>query len=464
MEPVIETFKSRKSHICIKESGELSIPNCDKASLPGTVTQRTCVFGGARIVLMPITDSIHLVHGPIGCAAHTWDIRGSKSSEYDLYRKGCSTDLREKDIVFGGEKKLYETILELDRLYHPGAIFVYATCVAGVIGDDINSVCKKAGEITGCRVIPVQSEGFKDHNKTKGHWIGCDALLDHVIGTKEPENTGKYDINIVGEFNVAGDLWGIKPLFESMGVNIISTISGDSVVDDIAKAHQAKLNIVQCQKSSNYLAKKLEKKYGTPSLKVNFFGIEQTITSLRLVADFFGDPEMIKTAEGIIESGLQGVNSAIEEYKERLAGKTVALYVGGNKAWSLVRAFEELGMDVIMSGTKNGMREDYERIKDAVREGTVIVDDANTVELTRLLKKYRPDLLISGAKEKYISLKLGIPFCDFNHDRISAFAGFKGFINFAKEVDASVSSRVWDLSETRLTSPHENSKNSKEIA
>nr|WP_243686927.1 nitrogenase component 1 [Methanobacterium formicicum] len=142
MEPVIETFESRKKHMCVKGEG-LSIPVCDKASMPGTVTQRTCVYGGARIVLMPITDSIHLVHGPIGCAACTWDIRGSKSSREDLYKKGCSTDLQEKDIIFGGEKKLFETVLELNRLYHPGAIFVYATCVAGVIGDDIKAVCKK---------------------------------------------------------------------------------------------------------------------------------------------------------------------------------------------------------------------------------------------------------------------------------------------------------------------------------
>jgi len=449
LEPIVETFKSREKHMCVKGEG-LSIPVCDKASLPGTVTQRTCVYGGARIILMPITDSIHLVHGPIGCAACTWDIRGSKSSREDLYKKGCSTDLGEKDIIFGGEKKLFETVIELRKLYNPGAIFVYATCVAGVIGDDIKAVCKKAEEVTGCRVIPVQSEGFQDHNKTKGHWIGCDALLDYVIGTREPEKTTPFDINVVGEFNVAGDFWGFKPLLEEVGVNIISTITGDSHVDEIAQAHRARLNIVQCQKSSNYLAKNMEKRYGIPSIKVNFFGLEQTVNSLREIADFFGDPEMIERTEKIIESGLAEVEHKTDEYRERLQGKTVALYVGGNKAWSLVRAFEELGMGVMMSGTKNGIREDYERIKEAVRDGTIIVDDANSTELARLLKKYRPNLLISGAKEKYIALKLGVPFCDFNHDRISAFAGFNGFVSFAKEVDASVSSPIFDLTSTSL--------------
>lgn len=450
MEPIIETFESRKDHMCVNHG--LVIPQCDTPGVPGTVTQRTCVFGGARIVLMPITDSIHLVHGPIGCASCTWDIRGSKSSGSTLYKKGCSTDLKESDIVFGGERKLYDSVLELYKIHKPGAIFVYATCVSGVIGDDIGAVCKKASEVTGCRVIPVQSEGFQHHNKTKGHWIGCDALLDSVIGTSEPkrEDITPFDINIVGEFNVAGDLWGVQPLLEYLGLNIISAITGDSEIEDIAKAHRAKLNIVQCQKSSNYLAKKMEKKYGVPSLKVNFFGIESTINSITQIVEFFDDEEMKERAEKLIQHGLKSLNHKLEPYRERLTGKTVALYVGGNKAWSLVRAFEELGMEVIMSGTKNGIKEDYENIRDTVKEGTIIVDDANSTELMRLLKKYRPNLLISGAKEKYISLKLGIAFCDFNHDRISAFAGFKGFEEFARAVDAAVSTPVWDIVNTEL--------------
>ncbi len=457
MKTVIDTIPSRKFHMCIKDD-ENSNPSCNKASPPGTVTQRSCVYGGARVVLMPITNAIHLVHGPVGCAACTWDIRGSKSSASDSYKTGFSTDLRETDIVFGGEKKLLETILELCGLYKPSAIFVYSTCVAGVIGDDIKSVCKNANKITGHRIIPVQSEGFRSVNKSLGHQLACDAMLDHIIGTgkdnmerlqtkkstDEQYQDGQgqlfkknYNINIVGEFNIAGDLWTIKPLFEAIGVNIISSITGDSCVEDIAQAHHANLNVVQCQKSSNYLAKKMEKSYGIPHFKVNFFGIDETAESLRSVAKFFKDDKMIERTEKLIESEIKNLRSDIKLYKQKLAGKRVAVYVGGNKAWSLIRAFEEIGMEVIMTGTQNGLPEDYDRIRDAVKNGTLVVDDANTMELTRLLKKYKPDLMVSGAKEKYLALKLGVPFCDFNHDRITSFAGFQGFSNFAREVDKS---------------------------
>jgi nitrogenase molybdenum-cofactor synthesis protein NifE len=448
-ESIIKTLESRLDHMCVKKSDAEGGPCCNTASVPGIVTQRSCVYGGARVVLMPITDAIHLVHGPVGCASCTWDIRGSQTSGEDLYKTGFSTNLEEKDIVFGGEKKLADTILELNSLYQPAAIFVYSTCVVGLIGDDLKAVCREAEKITKCWVIPVQSEGFRSFNKSLGHQLACDAMLDYIIGTGELEGKLKNEINaqptlnIVGEFNVAGDLWAIKPLIEKMGVKIVSVLTGDSCVEDIAKAHYADLNIVQCQKSSNYLARQMEEKYGIPYLKVNFFGIEDTAKSLKIISEFFQDPEMMEKADEIIKTEIAKVRYEISHYKERLAGKRVAVYVGGNKAWSLIRAFEELGMKVIMTGTQNGLPEDYERIMETVSEGTLVVDDANSMELSRLLQKYQPDLVISGAKEKYMTHKLGIPFCDFNHDRITSFAGFKGFINFAKELDRAVSSPVW---------------------
>lgn len=463
-ESIIETLESRIDHMCVKkEEGDEGGPSCNMASVPGAVTQRSCVYGGARVVLMPITDAIHLVHGPIGCASCTWDIRGSRSSGEELYKKGFSTNLQEKDIVFGGEKKLFDTIIELNGIYNPAAIFVYSTCVVGLIGDDLKSVAREAEKITKCRIIPVQSEGFRSFNKSLGHQLACDAMLDHLIGTGKPEKLEKPEkigidqsqdstqegptLNIVGEFNVAGDLWAIKPLIEKMGIKVLSAITGDSCVEEIANAHRADLNIVQCQKSSNYLARQMEEKYNIPHIKVNFFGIEDTGKSLLSIADFFQDqyPEIREIAENIIEKEIKKVRSEISHYKTRLTGKRVAVYVGGNKAWSLIRAFEELGMKVIMTGTQNGLPEDYQRIMETVSEGTLVVDDANSMELVKLLKKYHPDLIVSGAKEKYMAHKLGIPFCDFNHDRISSFASFNGFINFAKEVDRAVSSPVWKL-------------------
>src|SRR5512145_2474840 len=158
---------------------------CDKASLAGAVSQRACVFCGSRVVLYPIADALHLIHGPIGCAAYTWDIRGSLSSGPELHRMSFSTDLQERDVVFGGETKLYLALSSLIDRYQPKAAFVYSTCIVGVIGDDLEAVCRKIKGEKGIPVIPVHAPGFQG-SKKDGYRIACEAL-DKLVGTVDRE-------------------------------------------------------------------------------------------------------------------------------------------------------------------------------------------------------------------------------------------------------------------------------------
>jgi len=146
-------LEERKSSISQKRGTGLY---CERESVSGAVSQRACVYCGARVVLNPITDAYHIVHGPIGCASYTWDIRGSLTSGAETFRNSFSTDLRETDIVFGGAKKLTAAIDELMETAQPAPklIFVYATCIVGVIGDDVEAVCRAAEAKYGIRVIP----------------------------------------------------------------------------------------------------------------------------------------------------------------------------------------------------------------------------------------------------------------------------------------------------------------------
>ncbi len=98
----MNTFiKDRQSQILTKGKNDASIA-CGKASVAGSVSQRACVFCGSRVVLYPIADALHLIHGPVGCAAYTWDIRGALSSGPQIHRLSFTTDLKEKEVVFGG--------------------------------------------------------------------------------------------------------------------------------------------------------------------------------------------------------------------------------------------------------------------------------------------------------------------------------------------------------------------------
>ncbi len=255
------------------ETHDKGAPKFCKKSEPGEGAERSCAYDGARVVLMPITDVIHMVHGPIACAGNCWDNRGARSSGPRLFRRVFTTEIMENDVVFGGEKKLYKAIRELAGRYPEAkAIFVYATCVTAMTGDDIEAVCKAAGDKVAMPVIPVNTPGFIG-DKNIGNRLAGEVLFKYVIGAAEPPPSppsggrkgGDYDINLIGKYNIAGDLWGMLPLFDKAGIRVLSCFSGDARFEDLRHAHRAKLNVIICSKSLTNLAKKMRKNTACPT-------------------------------------------------------------------------------------------------------------------------------------------------------------------------------------------------------
>ena len=204
-----DILEARKNQIHTKGEEPFAM-SCDKTSLAGSVSQRACVFCGSRVVLYPIADALHLIHGPVGCASYTWDIRGALSSGPALHRLSFSTDLQERDVIYGGEKKLEAALRELIAEYHPKAAFVYSTCIVGLIGDDVEAICRKMSDETGIPVLPVHSEGFKG-TKKDGYAAACSALAK-LVGTGPTESIPKVSINILGDFNLAGEIYILKSI------------------------------------------------------------------------------------------------------------------------------------------------------------------------------------------------------------------------------------------------------------
>jgi nitrogenase molybdenum-cofactor synthesis protein NifE len=417
---------------------------CNRDSTAGAVSQRACVFCGSRVVLYPIADALHLVHGPVGCAAYTWDIRGALSSGPELHRLSFSTDLQEKDVIFGGEEKLEKALVELIDRHAPRAAFVYSTCIVGIIGDDLEAVCKRVEADKGIPVIPVQSEGFKG-NKREGYSAACTAMM-RLIGAGDTAGVSPLSVNILGDFNLAGEIWIIRGYFERMGLQVVANITGDGRVDDLRRAHGAALNLVQCSGSTMDLARMMKQKYGTPFLRVSYFGVEDMAESLYDVARFFHDqdPEMLRRTQDVVRKELAVLYPKLQEYRKALTGKRAAIYVGGAfKAFSLVKAFRLLGMDVVMVGSQTGTEEDYRELYEITDEGTIIVDDTNPLELADFVREKDVDVLVGGVKERPIAHKLGVGFCDHNHERKEALEGFVGMLNFADEIYRTVMSPVW---------------------
>ncbi len=497
--------RKRAKQILVNEALENTTPEitANVRTIPGIITMRGCTYAGCKGVIMgPTSDIVNLVHGPIGCSFYAWltrrnqtDAQNDSNANYINY---CmSTDMQDSDIIFGGEKKLEAAIQEAYDLFHPKAIAVFATCPVGLIGDDIHAVARKMKERFGdCNVFAFSCEGYKGVSQSAGHHIANNQVFTHIIGDSSTERTEKYKINLLGEYNIGGDGFEIDRILEKCGIANISTFSGNATYEKFASANQSDLSCVMCHRSINYVADMLETKYGIPWIKVNFIGAQATAKSLRKIAAYFGEQELIERVEAVIAEEMPAVIAVQEEVLPRTTGKTAMLFVGGSRAHHYQELFREMGMKTISAGYEFGHRDDYEGravlpdikvdadsrnieeievspdpllyrprksakeiaaleaqglefkayegINPDMAEGSIVVDDLNQYEAEKLVELMKPDLFCAGIKEKYSIQKLGIPMKQLHsYDSGGPYAGFRGAVNFYREIDRLVNSRVW---------------------
>ncbi len=503
--------KNRKKHIFIKRSDvENQQIEANTRTIPGIITNRGCAYAGCKgVVLGPIKDMVHIVHGPIGCGYYAWNTRRNKAKSDDpkqnFINYCISTDMQESDIVFGGEKKLSKVIDEVMEIFHPKAITLSATCPVGLIGDDMGAVAKAAEAKHGVQVLSFSCEGYKGVSQSAGHHIANNILMEKVIGTGDQEEApGKFPINLLGEYNIGGDGWEVERILKEIGYHVVSVMTGDGSYEAIKNAHTAELNLVQCHRSINYIAEMLETKYGTPWLKVNFIGIQGTIESLRNMALYFDDKELTLKTEAVIASELARIEPIFDQYKKICEGKTAFCFVGGSRGHHFQNLFSELGIETLLAGYEFAHRDDYEgreviptiktdadskniphytaeadekrfRLKVSpekleelkakiplgeykgmrfdMKDGSIIVDDLNHFETEEFIKVLKPDIFTSGIKDKYVIQKMGINSKQLHsYDYSGPYAGFNGAVKFAEDISMGFASPTWNF----ITPPWKN--------
>jgi len=328
-------------------------------------------------------------------------------------------------------------------------ISVQSECPIGLIGDDIEAVAKKKAKEIEKTIVPVRCEGFRGVSQSLGHHIANDAIRDWVFNKGESEYVGgKYDVNVIGDYNIGGDAWSSRILLEEIGLNVVGNWSGDATLAEVERAPKAKLNLIHCYRSMNYICRHMEEKYGVAWLEYNFFGPSQIEDSLRKIAKFFG-PEIEENAERVIAKYKPLVDAIKARFKPRLEGKKVMLYVGGLRPRHVITAYEDLGMEIAGTGYEFAHGDDYQRTGHYVKEGTLIYDDVTGFELEKFIERVRPDLVGSGIKEKYPVQKMGIPFRQMHSwDYSGPYHGYDGFAIFARDMDLAINNPVWGLMKT----------------
>jgi nitrogenase molybdenum-iron protein alpha chain len=496
--------KRAKQIVANRVEPDLTVPEIQSnvRTVPGLISQRGCTYAGCKgVVLGPTRDILNLTHGPIGCGFYSWLTRRNQTrpqgpEDHNFMTYCFSTDMQDEQIIFGGEKKLKQAIQEAYDIFKPKAIGIFATCPVGLIGDDVHAVAREMKEKLGINVFGFSCEGYKGVSQSAGHHIANNGVFTHIVGLDDTEPEGEFKINMLGEYNIGGDAFEIERLFEDIGVTLVSSFSGNSTYDQFANSHTADLNLIMCHRSINYVAEMMETKFGIPWIKVNFIGAGATAKSLRKIAAYFDNPELTARVEEVIARELPAVEAVREEVKSRCSGKKAMLFVGGSRAHHYQELFREIGMEVIAAGYEFAHRDDYEgrrvlpglkvdadsrnieelhveadparfraRLDEAgqerlaragiklseyegmmadMRDGSLVIDDISHYETEKLIEIYRPDLICAGIKEKFAVQKSGVPMKQLHsYDSGGPYAGFTGAINFWREIDRLVNSKVW---------------------
>jgi nitrogenase molybdenum-iron protein alpha chain len=502
--------KRAKQIIVNKVETENQVPEiqANVRTIPGIITMRGCSYAGCKgVVLGPTRDIVHITHGPIGCGFYSWLTRRNQTrpvsdSDPNYMPYSFSTDMQEDQIIFGGEKKLKQAIEEAIKLFNPKAIDIFSTCPVGLIGDDVHAVAREMEKkYPHVNIFGFSCEGYKGVSQSAGHHIANNKVFTDVVGLSDSAKEGKYRVNLLGEYNIGGDAFEIERIFDKCGITLHSTFSGNSTYDEFTSAHTADLNVIMCHRSINYMADMMEKKYGIPWFKVNFIGAEASAKSMMKIAEYFEDEELIKRVKEVVTEELAKVKATMEDVKSRTDGKLAMMFVGGSRAHHYQELFKEIGMTTISAGYEFAHRDDYEgrkvlpnikvdadsrnieelevekdeerynaRITDEQKEklnkkgysisndyegmmaemenNTLVIDDLNHHETEVLIEKYNPAIFCAGIKEKYVIQKFGIPMKQLHsYDYSGPYAGFVGAVNFYKEIDRMVNTKIWGFIE-----------------
>nr|CRH04597.1 nitrogenase molybdenum-cofactor synthesis protein NifE [Candidatus Magnetococcus massalia] len=437
------------------EHNDKSKSGCAKLK-PGA-TAGGCSFDGSMIALFPIADVAHIVHGSIACAGSSWDGRGARSSGPALYRLGMTTDLTEQDIIMGrGEKRLLHGIKQAITRYKPAAVFVYQTCIPALTGDDLDAICQAAQERYGLPVVPVDAAGFYG-TKNLGNRIAGETVLKHIIGSAEPapipasaqrEGIKVHTINLIGEFNIAGEFWHVHPILDELGLRVLCTFSGDTRFNDVQVMHRSEANMLVCSKALINMARKLEESYQTPWFEGSFYGVRDMSHALRSFAELINDPDLTARTEALIAREEARMEEALKPWREQLRSKRALLYTGGVKSWSVVSALQDLGMEVVATGTRKSTEQDKARIKELMGEEAIMLDEGKPRVLLDIAEEQKADVLIAGGRNMFTALKGRVPFLDINQEREYAYAGYEGMLELAKQLSITMESPIWSIAKS----------------
>ena len=414
-----------------------------------------CVLAGINSVLGAIDKVCPIYHSGPGCCMQTTAAdqgqSGHKSSCFVSSVSLPSSNMLEKEVVFGGLNKLRTTIQGAVDIIDADAYFVLTGCTAGIIGDDIVSVTTEFQE-KGVPVYPIETPGFAGDSNL-GYETVWNTFIDQVIEKDVPKDDKL--VNIFGIVPYHDPFWSgaleeIDRILSRLGLKVNTFFTKGQGIETIRKCSGAALNIIINPWLFKGPSEKFEEKFGVPSIRIPglFVGATDTTKFVRSVAEALKlDPKLV---ESVIESEEHYVYNYLAQSIGVLSWKRFAVVADANNAVGFTRylANDYSFTPVLVIVSEPIFRpEDKERIIKQIEDleyarPPKVLFLTDQFEINKAIREEEQEitLLIGSSNEREIAIEKDIQFIlgafpmserlIFNR----TYAGYRGSLTFTEDI------------------------------
>lgn len=396
----------------------------------------SCTMVGVYRAVSYCPGVVVIFHSPQGCAhvATTMELGSSFRVAADKGRNNqmsvplISSNLREKDTIFGGIGRLHQCISYVMKTYAPKCLFVVSSCVAGVIGDDVEQETDMAEEEYGIPVICMPFAGFLGGEYSDGYYKTVDAIISRFFQPQE---------KVPGRVLLLGDQMGpegqyareVKRLLSLFGLEAHYQFPGFVPFEEWKQIPSASLSVLLGTAGQPggmlEVAKRLEKDYSVPTLgDVYPVGWENTCQWIRALASFLQEEEK---GEAIIAQEEARIQQAVSSYLPVTEGKKVVIAVGRGPRWyhpvETLTSLARLHMDIqgvvffdnLTEEEKKTFRQQVASFGDIpcldMKDGQALIDTAdvcittNEIFNTKTKQMFIPMVPLTGTEGEILQLR-----------------------------------------------------------
>ncbi len=414
-----------------------------------------CVLAGICSVLEAIDKVCPVYHSGPGCCMQTTAAEqgqsGHKSSCFVSGVSVPSSNMLEKEVVFGGTGKLKTTIQGAVDIIDADAYFVLTGCTAGIIGDDIASVTDEFQE-KGYAVYPIDTPGFAGDSNL-GYEIVWNTMIDQVIEENVPKD--ERLVNIFGIVPYHDPFWSgsleeLERILNRLGLKVNTFFTGHQGIEDIRKCSGAALNIIVNPWLFKGPAEKFQNKFGVPSIRVPGLPIGATDTTkfIRQVAEALDlDRDNV---EKVIAQEEDYVYSYLAQSIGVVSWKRFAVVADANNAVGLTRYLANdfsftpvlviISEPIFREADKQRIIEQITDMEYAKPPKIVFTADQYEINRTILNEEEEITLLLGSSNEREVGLLKDIQFITASfpmNERLvfnRTYAGYRGSLTFTEDL------------------------------